>query len=207
VITGPDNDGTRKLAAEIVSNGGLIAFRTDTFYGLGADPLNRLAVERLKTIKGRDEGKPILLLIADTSDVDQLVSSKPPLFHTLASHLWPGPLTIVLPASADLPDEVTSGTGAVGLRLPDDADVRALAHACGGRLTATSANPSGRLPATSAAQVRDYFPSGVDLIIDGGQVTATAPSTVIDITCNSPKIIREGAVSRARLEAILGQTV
>jgi L-threonylcarbamoyladenylate synthase len=207
VITCPDNDTTRKLAAEIVSTGGLIAFRTDTFYGLGADPLNRLAVGRINRIKGRAEGKPILLLIADISDVDPLVLSRPPLFEELSRQLWPGPLTIVLPANADLPDDVTSGTGSVGLRLPDDADVRALVHACGGRLTATSANPSGREPASSAAQVQEYFPSGIDLVIDGGPVTATAPSTVIDITCNPPRIIREGAVSRSGLAAILGQAV
>jgi L-threonylcarbamoyladenylate synthase len=185
----------------------LIAFRTDTFYGLGADPLNRLAVERIKRIKGRAEGKPILLLIADISEVDPLVLSRPPIFEALSKHLWPGPLTIVLPANADLPEDVTAGTDSVGLRLPDDADVRSLVHTCGGRLTATSANPSGRAPATSAAQVQEYFSIGIDLIIDGGLITATKPSTVIDITCNPPRIIREGAVSRTTLEAILGQAV
>jgi len=205
VITGPDNDATRRLAAEIVSNGGLIAFRTDTFYGLGADPLNHLAVERLRTIKGRDEGKPILLLIADIRDVEALVSAKPPLFELLSKQLWPGPLTIVLPASLDLPDDVTAGTGSIGLRLPAEANIRSFVQACGGRLTATSANPSGRAPATSAAQVQEYFPSGIDLIIDGGPVSATAPSTVIDITCNPPKTIREGAIPQSKLEAILGQ--
>jgi len=204
VITGLDNDTTRKRAAEIVSNGGLIAFRTDTFYGLGADPLNRLAVKRLRTIKGRDEGKPILLLIADVSDVETLVSAKPPVFELLSKQFWPGPLTIVLPASVDLPDEVTSGTGTVGLRLPDDPDVRSLVRACGGRLTATSANLSGREPATYAAQVYEYFPSGIELVIDGGPVTATAPSTVIDITFDPPRVVREGVVSRAEIEVILG---
>jgi L-threonylcarbamoyladenylate synthase len=207
VITGPDNDATRKLAAEIVLNGGLIAFKTDTFYGLGTDPLNRLAVERLRTIKGRDEGKPILLLIADIRDVHPLVSAKPPLFELLSKQFWPGPLTIVLPANVDLPDDVTAGTDSVGLRLPDDAQVRALVRACGGRLTATSANPSGREPATSAVQVQEYFSSGIDLIIDGGKVTATSPSTVVDITRDSPRIIREGVVSRTELEAILGQAL
>ena len=207
MITGPDNDATRKLAAEIVLNGGLVAFRTDTFYGLGADPLNRLAVERLRTIKGRDEGKPILLLIADIRDLDRLVSAKPPLFELLSKQFWPGPLTIVLPANVDLPDDVTAGTDSVGLRLPDDAVARALVRVCGGRLTATSANPSGQAPATSAAQVQEYFPRGIDLIIDGGSVTATAPSTVVDITCEAPRIIREGVVSRTELEAILGQAL
>jgi L-threonylcarbamoyladenylate synthase len=203
----PDSYATRKLAAEIISNGGLIAFRTDTFYGLGADPFNKLAVAKIKNLKGRDEAKPILLLIADKEDTDTLVSSRPPLFELLATQLWPGPLTIVLPANTDLPDVVTAGSASIGLRLPDDGEVRALVRACGGKLTATSANPSGGEPATSATQVQDYFSNGIDLIIDGGIVTATQPSTVIDLTSGKPRILREGAVSHAVIEKVLRTNV
>jgi len=204
LITRPDNEETRKLAAGIISNGGLIAFRTDTFYGLGADPLNEAAVDRIKTVKGRDEGKPILLLIAELTDLDPLVLSIPPLYRKVAEAFWPGPLTIVMPADPQLPDGVTAGTGSVGLRLPDDARLRALVAECGGRLTATSANVSGSEPATSAADVQRYFPSGVDLIIDGGEVQVTKPSTVIDINANPPRLIREGAISREQLKKTLG---
>ena len=204
MITRPDNEETRKLAAEIISNGGLIAFRTDTFYGLGADPLNEVAVDRIKTVKGRDEGKPILLLIAELTDLDPLVLAIPALYRKVAEEFWPGPLTIVMPADPQLPEGVTAGTGSVGLRLPDDARLRALVAECGGRLTATSANLSGSEPATSVEDVQRYFSSGVDLIIDGGEVQVTKPSTVIDVNADPPRLIREGAISRAQLEKTLG---
>jgi L-threonylcarbamoyladenylate synthase len=200
-----DSEETRKLAAEIISKGGLIAFRTDTFYGIGADPLNEEAVARIKSLKGREEGKPILLLVGDRLDVDPLLSSRPATFALLAEKLWPGPLTIVVPAAGDLPDEITAGSGSVGLRLPDDVGVRKLVAVCGGRLTATSANLSGSAAATSAADVASYFPTGIDLIIDGGEVTVTKPSTVIDVTVTPPRVIREGAVSKAELKTVVGE--
>jgi L-threonylcarbamoyladenylate synthase len=203
VTTRPDNEETRKLAAEIISQGGLIAFRTDTFYGIGADPLNEEAVGRIKSLKGREEGKPILLLVGNLLDVDPLLSERPALFEVVASAFWPGPLTIVVPSAAELPDEVTAGTGSVGLRLPDDEGVRSLVSSCGGRLTATSANLSGSAPARSVADVENYFPSGIDLIIDGGAVTATEPSTVLDVTVDPPKLIREGAVTREALLKVI----
>jgi L-threonylcarbamoyladenylate synthase len=207
VITRPDNQKTRRLAAEIVSNGGLIAFRTDTFYGLGADPFNGAAVARIKEVKGREEGKPILLLISDIADGREVIRSRPPLFEILTEAFWPGPLTIVVPASDKLPEEVTAGEWTVGVRLPNDERVLRLVRECGGRLTATSANPSGCEPAESAADVEKYFSTGLDLIIDGGEVTATKASTVMDITFDPPRIIREGAISRAELEAVVGKVI
>ena len=203
----PDDYDTRNLAAEIIARGGLIAFRTDTFYGLGVDPLNEEAVRRIHRLKGRETGKPILLLIADTGSADKLIRSKPALFDTLSHSLWPGPLTIVLPAAAALPEDVTAQTGTVGLRLPRDEGVRLLVRNCGGRLTATSANPSGSEPARSANKVQLYFPTGIDLIVDGGEVTVTKPSTVIDIVNTPPTIVREGAVSKAELERVLGARI
>ena len=200
----PDSEETRENAARVVASGGVIAFRTDTFYGLGANPLNAKAVQRIRAIKGRDEGKPILLLIGELREVKRLTEFEPPLFRVIATHLWPGPLTIVLPAIKALPYEVTVGSGSIGLRLPDEDSLRELLMTCGGALTATSANPSGSEPATSALQVAEYFPTGIDLIIDGGVVTTTQPSTVIDVTSDPPRIIREGAISRTELEAISG---
>ena len=202
-----DSDETRKLAAEIISNGGLIAFRTDTFYGVGADPLNASAVGKIKTLKGRDEGKPILLLIADLADAEALLASQPKAFEILSRAIWPGPLTIVVPAVDGLPDELTAGTGTVGVRLPGSEEVRGLVRECGGRLTATSANPSGREAAKCAADVSEYFATGLDLIVDGGEVTATQPSTVIDVTGSVPRLLREGAVSRNEIEGALGVPV
>jgi L-threonylcarbamoyladenylate synthase len=104
-------------------------------------------------------------------------------------------LTIIGNAVDTLPREITAGTGTVGVRLPNDDIVRQLVRECGGVLTATSANPAGREPARSAAEVEAYFPEGIDLIVDGGQVTATEPSTVLDATTSQPRIIREGAIA------------
>ena len=172
----------------------MIAFRTDTFYGLGADPFNPVAVARIRELKGREDDKPILLLISDVDQIDRLITEPSPEFMDLASRFWPGPLTIVGKARTDLPPGITAGTGTVGVRLPADANVRELVYECGGALTATSANPARRDPARSAAEVRSYFPEGIDLVIEGGQVTAIEPSTVVDATTSPPRIVREGAI-------------
>ncbi len=200
-----DNSETRELAASIISQGGLIAFRTDTFYGLGVDPFNLEAVERIKMLKGREDGKPILLLIADSNTVSQLMAESSDLFELVTKHLWPGPLTIVVPAVPHLSAAITASTGTVGLRLPNDENVRTLVRECGGVLTATSANPAGKEPAESASQVSEYFPVGIDLIIDGGGVSVTEPSTVLDIMRTPPKLIREGVLSRAEIEKAIGK--
>ncbi len=114
------------LAATIVSEGGVIAFRTDTFYGLGADPFNAAAIAKIRKLKGREENKPILLLLADVSVVDRLIANRSSAFDEVAKKFWPGPLTIVGPAVSDLPAEITAGTGTVGVRVPADHEAREL---------------------------------------------------------------------------------
>ncbi|HEU4506874.1 MAG TPA: L-threonylcarbamoyladenylate synthase [Pyrinomonadaceae bacterium] len=188
---------------KIIFAGGVIAFRTDTFYGLGADPFNAAAVAKIWELKGREENKPILLLLADVSDVDRFIVNRSADFDRIAKRFWPGPLTIVGHAVGDLPPEITAGTGTVGVRVPDDSSVRDLVRECGGALTATSANPSGRPPARTAQEAREYFGDAVDLVIDGGEVTATEPSTVLDATITPPRIVREGALSAAALNKAL----
>jgi L-threonylcarbamoyladenylate synthase len=188
------------LVGEIIKQGGVIAFRTDTFYGLGADPFNAAAVERIRELKGREDDKPILLLISDVDQIERLLIERSPDFDSLAEKFWPGPLTIVGKATTDLPEGITAGTGTVGVRLPAVASVRDLMRQCGGTLTATSANPAGRDPARSADDVRHYFPEGIDLIIDGGQVSAIEPSTVVDATTSPPRIVREGAIPAKLIE-------
>ncbi len=187
-------------AAEIIAAGGVIAFRTDTFYGLGADPLNRKAVAAIRDLKGREETKPILLLISDVDQVDRFIKNRSKAFTALAEGFWPGPLTIVGVAREELPEVLTAGTGSIGVRLPVDDAVRSLLRACGGALTATSANLSGSAPARTAQQVHEYFSAGIDLIIDAGEVTATVPSTVIDARGAQPLLIREGAITKGDLE-------
>lgn len=181
-------------AAKIVSEGGVIAFRTDTFYGLGVDPFNATAVAKIRELKGRAENKPILLLLSDASVADRFIADRSKVFQETVRKFWPGPLTIVGVAVSTLPAEITAGTGTVGVRVPADDDVRELVRACGGALTATSANPSGREPARSAYEVLEYFGDGIDLVIDAGDVTATEPSTVLDVTTTPPRVVREGAI-------------
>jgi L-threonylcarbamoyladenylate synthase len=192
-------------ASEVISNSGVIAFRTDTFYGLGANPFDRAAVARIRELKGRDDHKPILLLISDPEQVERLISVCSDEFNIAARKFWPGPLTIIGAAVAALPEEITSGTGTVGVRLPADENVRELVRQCGGVLTATSANPSGREPARSAQEVAEYFPRGLDLIVDGGEVSATEPSTVLDVSSSPPRVVRAGAISQNVIDQLFAE--
>jgi L-threonylcarbamoyladenylate synthase len=195
----PDNSASQIQATRIIAGGGVIAFRTDTFYGLGADPLNRAAVARIRELKGREDEKPILVLVSDASEVDRFIEQSG-FYKTVAISKWPAPLTLIGISRPKVPIELTAGTNSLGVRLPDDENVRSLVRACGGALTATSANVSGHPPARTAREVENYFPEGLDLIIDGGEVTATQPSTVLDLSGTEARLIREGAVSREELK-------
>jgi L-threonylcarbamoyladenylate synthase len=204
-----DTPETHRHAAALVKAGSVVAFRTDTFYGLGADPFNRGALQQLRALKGREDGKPILLVISDASEVPRFSSRRSKLFDALSARHWPGALTLVLGAGADLPPELTAGTGTIGLRLPADEAVRALVRACGGALTATSANPAGEPPARTAGEVAGFFPAGLSLIVDGGATHTEAASTVLDVSQDEARLIREGAVSwsvlRETIETVRGQ--
>jgi L-threonylcarbamoyladenylate synthase len=188
-----DDAESRAQAARHVASGGLLAFRTDTFYGLGVDPFNRDALKKLNELKGRDS-KPVLLVISDLTAANAFVRSASPLFKLLAERHWPGPLTLVAEAHADVPLEVTAGTGTVGVRLPDDEEVRGFVRACGGALTATSANPAGEPPARTAGEAARYFQGRLELVIDGGPARSELPSTVVDATGHAARLIREGAL-------------
>ena len=197
-----DNEEARSEAARIIAKGGVIAFRTDTFYGLGADPLNQEAIRKIKELKGREDNKPILLLISDLDEVDRFITQSE-FFKLVAGRHWPASLTLVGAARSHVPLELTAGTKTIGVRLPDDEEARRLVRACGGALTATSANISRQPPARTAEEVEKYFPSGIDLIIDGGEATATQASTVLDLSNEEVRLVREGAVSREALEDLL----
>lgn len=197
MIINHDEQG-RLEAAAIIRRGGVVAFRTDTFYGLGADPLNPAAVARIRELKGREESQPILILISDPREVERFIAPSE-LFRSVAAAHWPGPLTLIGNALPGVPVELTSGTGTLGLRLPDAEGVRALVRICGGALTATSANLSGQAPARTAREVADYFTDKLELILDGGAVTVDQPSTVLDLSGGAARLVREGAVSAAEL--------
>ena len=192
-------------AAEIIANGGVIAFRTDTFYGLGANPFNRDAVHRIKQLKGREGDKPILVVISDREQVGRFVSEPSPTFNLLAKTFWPGPLTLIGRAAPEVPGEITAGTKTIGVRLPGDDSVRALVQACGGALTATSANPSQREPAKTAQEVQNYFDDAVDLIVDGGTAKTDQPSTVVDARDAEPRLIREGVITWSQIQVAIGE--
>lgn len=198
----PESEATRERAAEVVAAGGVVAFRTDTFYGLGADPFNAVALRALNDLKGR-EGKPILVLVSDPGFTERLVAGKSRAFDVLSARHWPGALTLINAARPEVPELITGGTGTVGVRLPDDEEVRATVRGCGGVLTATSANPSGLPPARTASEVARYFPRGLGLILDGGAARTELPSTVLDVSGARPRLIREGVVPGTVLEATL----
>jgi L-threonylcarbamoyladenylate synthase len=186
------SDESVKNAAALIKDGGVIAFRTDTFYGLGANPFNQSAVRQIKSLKGREDHKPILIVISDDHQLDRLISAISPAFAALAKKFWPGALTLIGEAREDLPPEITAGTRTVG--LPHDERVRRLVRSCGGALTATSANPSHEAPANTALQVQDYFGERLDLILDDGEAQTDRPSTVVDASQDKPKLIREGVI-------------
>jgi L-threonylcarbamoyladenylate synthase len=190
-------------AAKIIAKGGVIAFRTDTFYGLGADPFNRDAVQRIKNLKGREGDKPILVVISDREQVGRFISELSPAFDLLARRFWPGTLTLIGKAAPGVPEEITAGTETIGVRLPGDDAVRMLVHACGGALTATSANASDREPAKTAEEVRNYFSDAVDLIVDGGDAKVDQPSTVVDARDVEARLIREGVISWVKIQTAI----
>jgi len=189
----------------VISRGGIIAFRTDTLYGLGVDPFNRPAICRIKDLKGREDRKPILIVISDYDQLHRFIEDLSPGFELLAKRFWPGALTLIGKARAAVPDELTAGTNSIGVRLPNDQQVRDLVRACGGALTATSANPSDLPPASTAQQVADYFGNTIDLIVDDGEAKTTLASTVVE-AISQPKLIREGVISRVEIQAALKAT-
>lgn len=186
--------------ADLIRKGGVIAFRTDTLYGLGADPFNSKAIQKLKQLKGREDDKPILIVISDHAQVARFINEPSSEFKQLAERFWPGPLTLIGKANPSVPREITAGTETVGLRLPDDEQVRALVHACGGALTATSANPSNLAPARNTETIDDYFGEAIDLIVDDGEARTDRPSTVVDVSGSEPKLIREGGIAWREIE-------
>jgi len=180
--------------AEVIKAGGVIAYPTDTFYGLGADPRNISAVSRVFAIKGRGADQPILLLLRDRTEVTAWTSVITPSAVRLMDRFWPGPLTLVFKARPDVFPELTGGTGTIGLRVPGSEVTRALLGRAGNALTGTSANRSGSTSPRTPDEVMRELGGRVDLILDGGVSAADSPSTVVDVTAEPPRIIRMGAV-------------
>ncbi|MEK7371974.1 MAG: L-threonylcarbamoyladenylate synthase [candidate division NC10 bacterium] len=181
-------------AASVLKSGGLVAFPTESFYGLGADALNAEAVERVFRIKGRPASKPLLVLVDGIERVEALCVEISEGARALMARHWPGPLTLVLRAAPGVPLSVTAGTGTLGLRVPGHPVALGLARAAAVPVTAPSANPSGADPSTTAEAVRGYFEGQVDLILAAGPTAGGAGSTVADCTAWPPRVVRQGSV-------------
>ena len=185
----------------IIQRGGLVALPTETYYGLGVNPCDEQAVDRLLRVKGRADGKPILVLIGQRAQLSALVQEISPVATLLIEAFWPGPLTILFAAHPSLPHNVTAGTETVGVRLSSCGPLVALLAAVG-PLTGTSANRTGESPAQTADQVQKQLGHEIDLIIDAGSTPGGLPSTVVDAR-DSVRIIREGGVTRQMLQNVL----
>jgi L-threonylcarbamoyladenylate synthase len=190
-------------AADCLRRGGLVAFPTETVYGLGAHALDRAAVGRLFAAKGRPANDPLIVHVPSLDAAAPLVASLPREASSLAAAFWPGPLTLVLPRAAVVPDEVTAGLPTVAIRVPAHPVARALVSAAGLPIAAPSANLFSRPSPTSAQHVLHDLGGRIDLIVDGGPTTIGVESTVVDLTTTPPLVLRPGAVTLEMLRAIV----
>jgi len=193
-------------AAETLQQGGILAYPTETLYGLGVDPFREDALDRLFRLKGRSTGTPVSVLVRDMEMLQDLVEDVPPRARLVLERFLPGPLTAVLFARGRLPSRLTGGTGKIGVRISPHPVLSYLFERFPHPLTTTSANRTGMAPAVNAGQVRDAFPEGIDCILDAGPAPGGTGSTVADLTGRDPLILREGALSRQELFGFLQGT-
>ena len=193
-----------EAAYRLLHTGGVLAMPTESYYALGALACDGEAVHRVCAIKGRGDDKPVLVLISHGAQLAQLVSDVPPAAQVLMDRFWPGPLTLVFPAVAHLPQELTRGTGTVGIRQPARQDLLHLLHHVG-PLTGTSANRTGHSPVRTAEQVLEELGGDIDLILDAGETPGGLPSTLVDTT-GAIRVLREGPVSREAIRTVLKES-
>ena len=199
----PEHDRIEQAAA-LLRQGEVAGVPTDTIYGLAANPFDTAAIARVYEAKGRDDGKPLSLMVGGVAQAEALAGAPlPPLFYRLAEKFWPGPLTLIIPAGAHLPSRLTAGGNTVALRQPLCPIVLALIEAAGFPITATSANRSGAADCRSAEEVRQQLEGRIPNIIDGGPSPRALPSTLLDLTSPTPRILRPGAIPEAELLPLL----
>lgn len=191
-------------AAALLRRGGLVAFPTETVYGLGADATNPAAVVRIFAAKGRPATNPLIIHVADAGVAQRYAAHWPEVAARLARRFWPGPLTIVLPKRPIIVDGATAGLGTLGLRCPDHPLALELLRAFDGPVAAPSANRSTRVSPTTAQHVRDELGDAVDLVLDGGACTVGIESTVLDLAGDTPTVLRPGAVTAEMIEGEIG---
>lgn len=197
-----DLDITR--AAAQLKAGELVAFPTETVYGLGADASNADAVRKVFAAKGRPADHPLIVHIADTAQLANWAREIPQAVHTLAQKFWPGPLTLVLKRHPKVPDAVTGGQDTVAIRVPSHPVAQALLRAFNGGIAAPSANRFGRVSSTTAAHVREEFGDTVACVLDGGATDVGIESTIVDCSGAAPTLLRPGMITPQQIEAVLG---
>ena len=200
-----EDEGALQEAARIVRAGGLVAFPTETVYGLGANAFDAAAVARIFEAKRRPAFDPLIVHLAAASWLPRVAARLPPATEALAARFWPGPLTLVLPRAETVPDIVTSGLASVGVRVPDHPAARALMAVAGTPLAAPSANPFGYVSPTTAGHVAELLGDAVDLILDGGPCRVGVESTIVSLLEPMPALLRPGGVPREEIEELLGQ--
>jgi L-threonylcarbamoyladenylate synthase len=198
------SDAAIEQAANILRRGGLVAFPTETVYGLGANALDAAAVARIFEAKGRPATNPIIVHIANASQVPQVATAWPAIAAKLAERFWPGPLTLVLPKHANVPDIVTAGGPTVAVRVPVHPIAHALLEAVQLPIAAPSANRSSEISPTTAEHVRKALDGRIDMILDGGPCPGGLESTVLDVTTDPPRLLRPGLVTPEQIESVIG---
>jgi L-threonylcarbamoyladenylate synthase len=193
------------VAVAALKRGEIVVFPTETLYGLGADALNEAAVETVFRLKGRELNAPIPVLVADAAMLDRLVEHIPPFARDLIQRFWPGPLTLILPARTNIPEPLLNASGGIGVRISSQTIATRLVQALGRPLTATSANPSGNEPARTVLEARNYFGDQVSIFLDGGTLRSKTGSTVAEVQGERLHVVREGDISVAALEEVLGK--
>lgn len=186
-------------AVRAFKSGGVIAYPTETFYGLCVDPFNIEAVERLFRLKGRPGNNPVSVIIKDVPMLSAIASEVPPAALGLIKRFWPGPLTIVFKARPSVPPELTGYTGKIGVRASSNPVAARLSSVLDSPITATSANPTGKRPAVAPEEVIEYFNGGIEVLIDGGVLPGKTGSTVVDATSGMVVVVREGVISSEEL--------
>jgi L-threonylcarbamoyladenylate synthase len=200
--TGADSSEEQIIAkaAEILAAGSIIAYPTETFYGLGADATNEKAIQKIFAVKGRNFNNPVSLIIGQHEDIYPLVKDIPEIAKKLMAAFWPGALTIVFSAADIVSSKLTAGSGKIGLRVSSHPLAQKIVQKLKRPLTATSANLSGAPECSLASEVIEQIGDKLDAIVDWGQTQGGKASTIIDVTCDPPVILREGAISRKTIE-------
>ena len=197
-------DTALKNALDILTNGGIVSFPTETFYGLGVNALDERAVNKIFRVKRRDINKPLLIFIASKDQLSDLAKTVNVTAKKLIDCFWPGPLTLVFEATSKVPEILTGNTGKVGVRVSGSGFVRLLCKLSGFPITGSSANVSNNPEPASAVEVIKSLGDKIDLLLDGGKATGTQSSTVLDVCETLPKLIRQGIIGKDAIENVLG---